>query len=212
MERENKMIVKSQKPMMLAYIIYLIFCVIYHIISDSFNFSFPMWERILVATTIASYAFSLGSLPRTMIKMEKTLIDFYNGDGEILRKIDLLEKEQGSASKLNIRENVHTELIDNIEGIIKSKKSIGKKEIYAFILDVCGYLIFFCIISFDGLFHFVEASQELYTMYAFIILMIVNYIETTLFVAFETKYKEFISNKNELIDLLEKELNKKEEK
>lgn len=206
------MIVKSQKPMMLAYIIYLIFCVIYHAISNSLNFSFPMWERILVATTIASYAFSLVSLPRTMIKMEKTLMDFYNGYGEILRKIALLEKEQGGDSKLNIREDVHKELVDNNESIIKRKKSIGKKEFYAFILDVCGYLIFFCIISFDGLFRFFEASQELYTMYAFIILMIVNYVETTMFVAFEAKYKEFISSKNELIELLEKELNRKEEK
>ena len=69
---------------MIAYILFLFLCVIYHLISRIFSLEFSIWSQIVAAATVASYAFTLGSSPKLMAKMDKKHIEGLEQEIELL--------------------------------------------------------------------------------------------------------------------------------
>ena len=63
-----------QKPLLLAYIIFLFIALGYHFIADLMGWQFSTWKSIVVAATIASYAFSMSSLIKFFTKKNNLII------------------------------------------------------------------------------------------------------------------------------------------
>lgn len=205
--------IKQQKPLLLAYIIFLFISIIYHVVSSLFQFEFSEWQRIVVAATIASYAFSVSSGYKFLAKSSANLLAFSKERLELLK--DLNAKE----SMVFTDDEKREDLLKTIQICIeKSKESISQreKEIHKFTkitfsCDVIGYLLFFCIFAFRPLYDSLKSSQEIITLFAFIMILLVEYAEATFMTKIEERYrtlneqiKENIKNIEERANLLHK--------
>lgn len=196
---------RTQKPMMLAYIIFLCICLGFHIIRSVFKIDFPMWNRVVVAATIASYFFSLGSVNKLIVRLERT------NTIDLQEEIVLLQKIRKKESKLCIDNATQQELIndmdnaisENNERIKSGEKDLQKYEAKSFWCDVLGYLVFFCILSFETLFKFFKVSQELYTLLAFIVVIVVEYLESTKVAYYDELRKNTIDRTRKKLAYLE---------
>lgn len=196
---------KPQKPLMLAYIVFLIICIVFYPVSEILDLNFSRWDNIIVAATIASYAFTLSTMPKLILRLENTHLSYIKEDSNILKKIQkkVNESFNETESSNELIEEINSEIKTNDNDIEKCEKAIKRCTKISFWLDTIGFIIFFCILTFDWLYSRFAKSQEIYTLCAFIIIMIVEYFETTKVANYECKYKELISKKTELLELLE---------
>lgn len=169
---------KSKKPLMLAYIIFLCICTIYHLFAKFLNWEFLMWEPILVGVTIASYFFSISSIYKSMINQEEQLITFLNEEKQ--KAIHIYEKE-----KELIDDEKRVELLkdndfleDTNKLISETEKTLSKNKRASFRFDVIGFLVFFCIITFPQINQYFAQLQETFTITAFIGVLLTEYAET----------------------------------
>ena len=196
---------QSQQPMMVAYIIFLCVCGGYYIVSGIFKLEFPVWQRVVAAATIASYFFSLCSVPKLSAKMSRKQLDYISDQNALYKKI--LQKEtkihtdDGKLTKT--ADFINRQLTENQEEAVKNQKEIVKMGKQAFWLDVAGFLAFFCILTFDGIYAFVAKSLDWYTLLAFILVLFVEYLESTKVSFYDELCKESIDNLREILALLE---------
>ena len=180
---------KPQKPMMLAYIAFLVICIIYYLISYLFGLEFSVGNRVVVAATVASYFFMLGSLDKLNMKQEMINVEFFEKELQLLKKIQV--KEQRLVDDERKKQELLTSMDDWIkelkEIIENSHKSISKHERKAFCNDVLGFLLFFCIVAFELLYAFFAMTQEIYTLAAFAGVVAIEYLESTKLVQYEEK-------------------------
>ncbi len=187
---------KTQKPLMLAYILFLIVSLLYHSISSIFNIEFSAWERILVGTTIASYFFTLSSSYKFFIKTDTNTLNFAEEHLELSKQF--ITKEMGSCltdeEKKYLLES-ENELIDHFKGIIsKTEKDIKKNKRKVFWCDVIGYLLFFCIITISPIYSFLSMAEETFTLAAFIFILIIEYAESVYKVRVEDVQKKILNS------------------
>ena len=180
---------KPQKPMMFAYIIFLLICMIYYMVSYMFGFDFAVGNRIVAAATIASYFFTLGSLDKLGIRQETINAEFFEKELQLLEKIR--DKEQELVDDVQMKQELRVSMDDWIkkltEIIERTHKAISKHERKAFWNDVLGFLLFFCIVAFDLLYSIFASTQELYTLAAFAGVVAIEYLETTKMTQYEEK-------------------------
>lgn len=196
---------QPQRPLMLAYILFLCVCCIVHFLSDLINYDFNEWPRIVLAATIASFFFSASSLPKLNSKM------MHNAHKRALEQNDLYGQICKSLKKIKNLSDEGKQIYDyskktqeeNTKKIEYSKKEITKVDTRAFELDVLGFLAFFCIITFDGVFTYFEKTQDFYTLLAFIAVLGVDYLESTLIKKYEDQAEEAANILNELLTTLE---------
>ena len=178
---------KPQKPMMLAYIVFLLVCIIYYLISYIFGFEFAVGERIVAAATIASYCFTLASLDKLNMKQETINAEFFKKELQLLIKIR--NKEQKLVDDVQMKQELRVSMDDWIkeltEIIARTHKAISKHERKAFWNDVLGFLLFFCIVAFDFLYGLFANTQEIYTLAAFAGVVAIEYLETTKLAQYE---------------------------
>ena len=98
----------------------------------------------------------------------------------------------------NGKDIVHT----TIDLISFLEKQIKRDDKIAFVFDVLGYLLFFCIISFDAIFNHFYPMQEFFTLIAFIIILIIEYIESVQSEKFENVFNTLIKNTQDTIEYL----------
>ena len=195
---------KPQKPLLLAYIIFLIIALGYHSVAEIMGLKFSTWENIVVAATIASYAFSMSSLIKFFCKKNRTylqLLNQYLGLAKQLRdaeKTAIVECPDKEKLLENGKDIVHT----TIDLISFLEKQIKRDDKIAFVFDVLGYLLFFCIISFDAIFNHFYPMQEVFTLIAFIIILIIEYIEFVQSEKFENVFNTLIKNTQDTIEYL----------
>ena len=172
---------KTQKPMMLAYLIFLFICICYYMVSGIFGLEFAAWNRVVVAATIASYFFSLGSMDKLLVKLETTNINGFEEEMLLLKKIQ--NKERELPVDLQMKQELLSEMDQWIKetdaSVMQGRKELRKHERKAFWNDVLGFLVFFCIIVFDFLYKFFSISQEVYTLAAFVVVIAIEYLEST---------------------------------
>lgn len=200
---------QSQQPLMVAYIIFLCICGGYYIVSGIFKLEFPVWQRIVVAATIASYFFSVSSMPKLTFKMGIKNLDSIEKQNELYAKIltkeDMLFSQDGKPTHGS--EFISNQLSENIEEKVKVRKEIVKMEKKAFWLDVTGFLVFFCIMAFEGIYTFFVKTQEWYTLLAFVLVLFVEYLESTKVSLYDELCQSNIDNLSEILALLEEKEN-----
>ena len=169
------MMCKQQKPIMFAYIIFLCFCAVHYWLSTIYEFEFENWERIIAAVTISSYFFSSNSLTKTKIVAKKEVLR------ESEERRELLNKQMKVLLKLSDSKNEtsHAEcfLNKNNDFILKIEKQIEREENIVFIIDVIGFFMFFCILTFNEVYYLFEPYQGICTLLAFIIVLLVEGVE-----------------------------------
>lgn len=157
---------------MIAYILFLFVCVIYHVISNIFSLEFSIWSRIVAAATLASYAFTLGSSPKLMAKIDRKQVGYIEQELVLLQKI-----KSANIEKLESFRNIEKQIIHDKNEIAKCNKNIMKKERNAFLWEVAGFLIFLCVISFNGVFVLIGGIQEMCTIMAFALVLLMDFAE-----------------------------------
>ena len=196
---------QSQQPLMVAYIIFLCVCGGYYIVSGIFKLEFPVWQRVVAAATIASYFFSLCSMPKLTAKMARKQLDSISDENMLYRKILQKEKklhtDEGKPTK--IAEYIDCHLTENQQEAIKAQKEIDKTGKKVFWLDVAGFLVFFCIMAFDGIYSFFAKSLDWYTLLAFILMLFVEYFESTKVSLYDELCKSSVDSLREILALLE---------
>lgn len=197
-----------KRPLKLAYIIYIAVCIVYHIVTRILEVDFEMWNRIIVAVTIASYAFSFAGLPKASMRTTKKIRELNYEEKALVYRI--AKEDVGGKFKEDIDGILH-EINSEIDSM---DKDIDKLEKWAFALDVLGFVSFFCVLSFIPLFEFFAQLQDFYTLLAFFLILLAEYVEDK----FEDRLyraKNKMLNTTERIELVEEqkklEKNKTEE-
>lgn len=200
---------QSQQPLMVAYIIFLCICGGYYIVSGIFKLEFPVWQRVVAAATIASYFFSLCSVYKVTVKMAKRNLDNISDQNMLYRKILQKEKklhtDEGKLTK--IAEYINHQLTENQQDAVKAQNEVDKEGKKVFWLDVTGFLVFFCIMAFDGIFAFFAKSLDWYTLLAFIVMLFVEYMESTKVSLYDELCKSSVDNLKEILTLMEEKEN-----
>ncbi len=179
---------KTQKPLMLAYILFLIISLLYHGVSSVLNIEFLAWERILVATTIASYFFTCSSACKFFVKIDTNTLNFANEHLKLSKQLrnkeeNALVDEENKKALLKSGQ----EVIDYTTKIIMdTEKSIRKHTRRSFWYDVIGYLLFFCTITISPIYNFLIPAEEVVTLTAFVLILLIEYVESTYVAKVET--------------------------
>lgn len=200
---------RVQKPMMLAYIIFLGVCIVYHLVASICNLEFFSWNRIILAATIASYFFSLSSLDKMIIKQEKSNAETFCEELVVLKRIYAKEKKlaEGKKDEPEMLRQIENAIEEDKKKIEDGHKTLIKSEKAAFREDVLGFLAFFCIISFEGIYKFFTPFQDLCTLGALLMMITMEYIESTKLLYYEELKKKALESTKELLALLEEKTN-----
>lgn len=165
---------------MLAYIIFLNICIFYYAASVYFGLNFAIWRHVVAAATIASYSFSLGMGSKAAVKRQEKALAFAEKERETLKKlfarqmeviIDVMDQD----ALISKQEEMSKEM-DAICNTIKVK--LLKEERFAFAMDVIGFLAFFCVMAFEGVYQKVSFALDLYTIMAFTLVLFVDYLDS----------------------------------
>ena len=195
---------QPQKPLMLTYIMFLCMCCAVRVIGDMFNYDFKMWPKIVVAATIASFFFSISTLPKLNAKMmRKAHADTLEQNrlyAKICQHKDVISKSPSAERILNYAEQTQ---IDNKEKLAYQEKEITEADKRSLKFDIFGFLVFFCIFTFDEIYAYFYDMQELSTLLAFIVVLGVDYLESTFIKNYEDQAEEALSTLNELLAILE---------
>lgn len=170
----NNLKIKHQ-PLMIAYMSFLSFSVVWHLVCKIFGLDFSAWQKIIVAATVASYFFSFASGNKYFVRVYKELLKFQNDD------LTWLQKMKSRANQLpqndSLVEEIEKCIENDISSIEKSQRKINKSETWAFRFDVVGYLIFLCVLVVDPLYFFLAKSQDVLTLLAFLAILSIEYNE-----------------------------------
>ncbi len=173
MEKSNKFELKT------AYIAFLIVCIFYYFISGIFDLEFENWERIICATTIASYFFSIAGAKKSIYLLTSKIIvsikDSVRRYNEIKSKM-IESPDEHKDSVLSI-EDLELIIAEDKDVIEKCEKENLKNRRNIFLLNTLGYLVFFCILTFKYIYQFFEDSQDFYTLLAFVIILLTDAYE-----------------------------------
>ena len=166
---------QNKNAIKIAYILFLIICAIYHIIADVFQLEFETWERIVCAATIASYFFSGASARKTIFSITEKV---KNALEDSNRELIMIKKEREQfPEKYTDSKYPNEYLNDIIEKNEKTLQKLTKKDYWTFLLNVMGFLAFFCIFAFTGVYQIFAKSQEFFTLLAFIIILVAETYE-----------------------------------
>ena len=199
-----------QNPLLLAYIIFLFIALNYRIVAYLLGWQFSTWGSIIVAATIASYAFSMSSLIKFLAKKNRTYLQLLNQYLDLSKQLRKKEANVVAecADKEKLLESGENIIHQTVNLISSLEKQVGRDDKISFAFDVSGYLVFFCILSFNVIFDFFYPMQEFFTLVAFIIIFLIEYIESIQSVKYENTFNILIKSTQDTIDHLK---NKNEE-
>jgi len=194
-----------RNSLMLAYILFLIVCTIYHAVTIFFDISFPAWEKAVLAATIASYAFSVSGIFKFDVKIYKKCFEISYEDFILAKKQHAHEIERlPESQKRKELFDLYAEIAnDSIDHMLTAKKGMRKNDLTAFWFEVIGYLFFFSILVFEPLSAFLMSQQDLLTIGAFVIILLVNYFEDVWVQLTQKSYAASITYKEEPMKIME---------
>lgn len=191
---------------MLAYILFLIVCLIYSFISKIFEWEFHSWTRIITAATIASFSFSISSTNKFWAKKHQTNYSLAQKCLATAQKLKAVQQK----NRFNNTDNRLDSTIQSLqEQLVSIEKSVKKEERKAFIFDVLGYFSFLIVLTFDVVFYLIYVAQDAYTLAAFINILIIEYIETVKSDRHEDVINELVNKTEDIIKQLEELTNGK---
>lgn len=189
---------KNKNAMMIAYIIFLIICMLYHLFADEFNLEFDSWNKIVCATTISSCLFAIANSKKSQYNIStkvKRYLIYSNNDLEKIKDKRLKNPEKYKNSKYEI--SFLAELIeDNKKHIEKIEKLTVSTLRQSFIFNVIGFLMFFCLIVFDFVYNFFGQMEGFYTVLAFVVILLTDVYEEK----WAYNYEELLEKSFDLYD------------
>ena len=199
--KKGAVYMQNKNAIKMAYVIFLIICAIYYIVSDIFHLEFENWERIVCATTIASYFFSGADARKTILSVaEKIKESLHYSNKELIKIKNEWEhdSEKNNGNIYNI-EDLNDCINESESTILRLTNDIETNHKLIFRSNVVGFVVFFCILTFGDVFRFFEKRQEFYTLLAFIVIL-----------AAETYQEHWVEKYSSLVEIVKK-LNYKEE-
>lgn len=185
---------KRNNLFMVAYIIFIIICVIVRLFGE-----FPQWQVIVAAITTTSWIFSLADFNYTAANeihvISKNNLEFSESNIEniqnMLNAIDTLldESKDGSpeaTEKTNHYNCIKQSAVKCMEDYKKLKSDTKRYNLIANIsakiasvLTVVGFVAFFAIMSFDEFSKVFINRQDIMTVMAFVIILYTQYMSET---------------------------------
>lgn len=163
-----------KNPVMVGYILFIAIVVLIYAASLLFHFPFDEWKRIVGATTVSTYFFSIANALHSLMIQQKNRSEVYYS--MLLRAKDyklfaisneiVLTKEfSNHISKLT------DPIIERLDSLHNSTVQRYKKnELLYEIISVIGFVVFLLAISIKSIYTAVESSLELFTMLAFLMM------------------------------------------
>ena len=170
---------KRNNIFMLAYIVFIFLCAWIKPIYD-----FPMWGRIVVAITTASWAFAISDCCSSISNLQKEnyetqfpLVDTarfrINQIKEHLLKRQL---EEPNESTIEIVDSCKKRC-ENILGIISKMNKTSKiLEIASIVITFFAFLLFLCTLSFDPMYNYFFVRQEGFTVLSFGMILLAQFL------------------------------------
>lgn len=189
---------KYANSIMVAYIIFMSFSLVLHLLQKQLNIKLYNWNTIVVATTISAIFFAISSFCNILSSLKREHIRNMEYNNE---KINLLSdkfaiindfitsKDFDSLSK-EINDEYKNEIDNNNNAIEKTKKHISIINTFENICDTIGFLSFFLIVAFEEIYLNLRIIQNELTMIAFIILLIGGFYSSKVVLMQEELRKE----------------------
>lgn len=167
----------NRYSMKIAYIIFLILCMVTYMIAQLLGLEFESWNKIICAVTIASYFFTVASSLKTITNQNTLLIDYTNDSIKSICK--MREDIEPLTEKNNVIsvEKLDQFVIEDVEAVNRLNKRNAKYNALIVIFNVAGFLAFFCIMTFKCCFSFFENSLDIYTLIAFFLVLLSDFVE-----------------------------------
>lgn len=200
---------KPQKPLMLAYIVFLFITSLYYLVSIIFDLEFQTWSKIIAAATIASYSFSISSIFKTLLKQNHSHHKLLNQYSNLIKTtIQKTKSLIPAGEKLDsVLESGGSLLNHTSEYIAKIDKQSKRNERLSFYFDALGYLLFFCILGFEAVYKLFCPMLDYFTLLAFLIIVVIEYIESVIFIKYEDLFNDLIDSVKNTIKLIEEKEN-----
>lgn len=161
---------KRNNIFMIAYIAFIFLCAWIKPIYD-----FPMWGRIVVAITTASWAFAISDCCSSISNLQKDVYEtqFPLADTAIFRLSQIKEyllKRQSEDDNESAIETVDScrKRCENIVVVISKMNKTSKiLERASIVITFLAFLLFLCTLSFDPVYNYFFVRQEGFTVLSF---------------------------------------------
>lgn len=170
---------KRNNIFMFSYIVFTFLCAWIKPIYD-----FPMWGRIVVAITTASWVFAFSDCCSCISNFQKDMFDtqFPLADTAKLRinqvKECLLKRksEDSDESTIRIVDSCEKKCENILDIIFKMNKTSKILEIASIVLTFFAFLLFLCTLSFEPIYDFFFVRQEEYTVLSFGMILLAQFL------------------------------------
>ncbi len=198
----------TKKPMVWAYVTFLLICTVIHIIMSACSLPFPAWPKIVLAATVASYMFSFSAFYKSCEKSDKKmlslLIDYKRRYKKLAGLLGEKIKQPGIKEKHFEEEK---EIQASIDKLVSEKSKIVLKDSKkSFRYDFVGFLLFFCILVINPLETLLFDCQDVLTVAAFAVVLLTELFEDIQYERREKMNLEIIEKLEEQIKFLEDEI------
>ena len=189
-----------QKPLMLAYISFIGVCCVWYIICQIIGWGFENWNKIVVAVTLASYFFSISSIEKLKYKQEERNKELFTDEINLCKRMKkALTKEKDAIISKSIDELIE----DCNTSLLQTNDTIYKFQQSAFVWDALGYLLFFVVLGIDGVYKQLSVFTEFVTLLAFMVILLVDYLESAIMVNYEERRKAIRHRSIKTLETLE---------
>ncbi|MBP3633717.1 MAG: hypothetical protein J6J43_03995 [Oscillospiraceae bacterium] len=170
---------KRNNTFMFAYIVFIFLCAWVRLIYD-----FPMWGRIVVAITIASWAFavsdcctSISNLQKDTYEIQFPLVDTakfrINQIKDCLKKRGTEKSDEATIEIVLSCEKSCERILDRIS---KMKKASNVLKMVAIASTFFAFLLFLCVLSFEPVYNYFFARQEGLTVLSFGMILLAQFL------------------------------------
>lgn len=174
-------------PLMLAFTVFVFVSFIVHLLSQKYNWNIDGWDKIVAATTIATFWFTGASLSRTMINAQEQMMKRIESDKKRFNEISYLQEK--TATILGYHAETEYEKVVSIRDkyisqfnkrINKAKRYIKVERAMDFVLISCGFLSFFLVIAYESFNSRIIANQDILTMATFLSFLVSELLSESL--------------------------------
>ena len=169
---------KRNNIFMFAYIVFIFLCS-----SIKPFYDFPMWSRIVVAVTVASWVFAISDCLSCISNIQKEVVDTQLPlVHTAMIKIDFVKKHlikrnaNGSEdSTIEIVESCRKRCESMVSSITKMGRCASFLEKASIFVTFSAFLLFLCAISFDPIYNYFFARQEGFTVLSFGMILLAQF-------------------------------------
>ncbi len=165
---------KRNNIFMFSYIVFIFLAASIKMIYD-----YPMWSRVVVAITAASWMFAISDCCASLYAFQKNiyetffpLLDKIKYNIEQVKTILVKKSYNEEITKVEFCEKDHKSLIASVT---RSKKIAKSLEILSLVLTFLGFLVFMCVLCFEQVYLFFFLRQDVSTVLSFGMILLAQF-------------------------------------